>query len=143
MGGGFGRSVGPEMRFHTTVPVASPGGLRLGPTGRWWDDKKVAKVVGLDSRQQQRMDDVFNANRDTLMTLYKNYQHEESLLAKITRSRELDENQIFQQIDRVTQARGELEKATAHYQLQIRKELTADQAARLDELVPESQQSPQ
>ena len=119
----------------------APG--QTGLSGRWWDDKSVAKVIGLDSKQQHRMDDLFNANRDTLLTLYKNLQHEESLLEKTTRSRELDENQIFQQIDRVTQARGELEKATAHYQLQIRKELTPEQTSRLDELVPVAQQNPQ
>jgi Spy/CpxP family protein refolding chaperone len=136
-GGGFGRAVNPEMRFHTTVPIESRGGLRLGPPGRWWDDKTVARTVGLDSRQQHRMDDVFNANRDNLLTLYKNLQREEAQLEKTTRSRELDENQIFQQIDRVTQARGELEKATAHTLLLIRKEMTPDQTAKLDVLAPQ------
>jgi Spy/CpxP family protein refolding chaperone len=96
----------------------------------------VARSLGLDSKQQKRMDDVFGGNRDNLVKLYKNLQHEESELEKMSRSRELDENQIFQQIDRVTLARGEAEKAYAHMLLQLRKELTPDQTSRLNDLLP-------
>ncbi|RXH55906.1 hypothetical protein GRAN_2763 [Granulicella sibirica] len=109
------------------------GGLQLGPPGRWWDDPQFAHSLGIDSNQQHRMDDVFGANKGTLVKLYKNLQHEESKLEKSTRGKNLDENEIFQQIDRVTQARGELEKANAHMLLQIRKEMTPQQAALLDE----------
>jgi hypothetical protein len=110
----------------------SRGGLQLGPPGRWWDDSQFAKTLGLDSRQQQRMDEVFGANKNNLIKLYKNLQHEESQLEKTTRMRNPDEAQIFQQIDRVTAARGELEKANAHMLLEIRKEMTPDQVSRLD-----------
>ncbi len=80
------------------------------------------------------MDDVFGANRENLLKLYKNLQQEESGLAKTIRAKDLDEGQIFQQIDRVTEARAELEKAQVHMSLQIRKELTTEQSAKLDEL---------
>ena len=43
-----------------------------------------------------------------------------------------DESKIFASIDRVAQARAELEKANAHILLQIRKELDASQLAALD-----------
>jgi Spy/CpxP family protein refolding chaperone len=146
MGGGMGgfgggrSSMGGENRTPVPYSTGSRGGLQLGPTGRWWDNKEFARTIGLDSRQQKRLDDVFGENKDNLLKLYKGLQHEESQLEKLTRSRELDENQIFQQIDRVTQARGELEKANAHMLLQIRKELTPDQTARLDELRPQPAQ---
>jgi Spy/CpxP family protein refolding chaperone len=142
--GGFGLSMGHGSLSGTTssptrVPAISPGGesaagLQLGPPGRWWDNKDFAHTVGLNTVQQHRMDDVFSANRDNLMKLYKSLQHEESQLKKMTRSQSLDENQIFQQIDRVTLARGELSKAYAHMELQIRKEMTAEQTAKLDEM---------
>jgi Spy/CpxP family protein refolding chaperone len=142
--GGFGLSLGhgalPGNTASTSrVPPASPGGesgagLQLGPPGRWWDNKDFARNVGLNSLQQHRMDDVFSANRDNLMKLYKSLQHEESQLKKMTRSQTLDENQIFQQIDRVTVARGELSKAYAHMELQIRREMTSEQTAKLDEM---------
>jgi len=129
MPGGPGR---PPSPFSTDPQ----GGLQLGPPGRWWNNRDLARTVGLDSKQLHRMDDIFGANRDALLKCFKNLQHEESQLEKLTRSKELDENQIFQQIDRVTQARGEAEKAYAHMQLQIRKELTPEQASRLNDLLP-------
>jgi len=41
------------------------GGLQLGPPGRWWDDKQFARSLGLDTGQQHRMDDAFNASKPT------------------------------------------------------------------------------
>ncbi len=115
------------------------GGLQLGPAGRWWDDSGFVRSLGIDAKQQRRMDEVFSSNRETLLKLYKNLQHEEKELGKAIRSRDLEEDQIFQHIDRVTQARGELEKANAHMLLQIRKEMSPEQTAKLDESRPEVQ----
>ncbi len=108
------------------------GGLQLGPPGRWWDDSSFAKSIGLDKIQQHRMDDVFKANKGDLMRLYKALEHEENQLEKVTRGKKLDEAQIDAQIDRVVVARGELEKANAHMLLEIRKEMTPDQAGKLE-----------
>lgn len=136
-GGAFGRSSMPSPR-NTTIGRNSPdsrtSGLLLAPPSRWWDDSSIAKELRLDSRQQHRMDDVFGANRDNLLKLYKGLQQEETTLFKTIRAKDLDEGQIFQQIDRVTEARAELEKAEVHMSLQIRKELTPEQTAKLDEL---------
>jgi Spy/CpxP family protein refolding chaperone len=114
----------------------SHGGLELGPAGRWWDDSHFVKMLKIDSNQQHRMDAVFNANKGTLVALYKSVQREEKQLSKVSRIRNPDEATIFQQIDRVTQARGELEKAEAHYLLDIRKEMTPAQVAKLEDLLP-------
>ena len=138
MGGGIGLGGGHMSGGTHSMPVTteSQSGLRLGLPGRWWDNKEIVRTIGLDPGQQRRMDAIFGANRDNLLTLYKNLQHEESQLTKLSRSRELDENQIFQQIDRVTQARGDAEKAYAHYLLQIRKEMTPQQVSKMDEIQP-------
>ena len=141
IGGGSNRgSIPTENRTRVPDSTENQGHLHIAPPGRWWDDKQMARSLGLDSKQQKRMDDVFGGNRDNLLKLYKNLQHEESQLEKLSRSRELDENQIFQQIDRVTQARGELEKANAHMLLQMRKELTPEQTSRLNDFLPQPTQ---
>jgi Spy/CpxP family protein refolding chaperone len=136
-GGGFDRpsisAPPPAPSGNRSAESTMRGGLQLGPPGRWWDDNRFAKSIGLESQQQQRMDAVFSANKGTLITLYKNLQHEESQLEKTVHAKELNEAEIFQQIDRVTQARGELEKANAHMLLQLRKEMTAEQASRLED----------
>jgi Spy/CpxP family protein refolding chaperone len=106
--------------------------LQLGPPGRWWDDKSFAKSLKLRPDQQTRMDAIFDRNRDALVFRYQGLQQAESQMEEISRSSTVDEPTLFTQIDRVAQARAELEKANAHMLLQIRKEMDADQIARLE-----------
>jgi hypothetical protein len=53
-------------------------------------------------------------------------------MQELSRSPNPDEAALFTQIDRVAQARAELEKAKTHMLLQIRKEMDADQISRLE-----------
>jgi Spy/CpxP family protein refolding chaperone len=112
------------------------GGLQLGPPGRWWDDKEFAQELGLTAAQARRMDGIFDANRDTLLRLYRSVQQEESTLEQLTTGNDLREEQIFQQIDRVSGAHAALEKASAHMLLEIRRQMTPEQTARLDQHRP-------
>ena len=107
-------------------------GLQVGPPGRWWDDKSFAKSLKLRPEQQTRMDAIFEQNRNTLVTRYQGLQQAESQMEEISRSPNPDETTLFTQIDRVAQARAELEKANTHYLLQLRKEMDPDQIARLE-----------
>lgn len=108
------------------------GGLQLGPPGRWWDDKHYVKAVHLRPEQQKRMDGLFDDNRVVLVNRYQTLQQEESKLEALSHAQTLDESALFAQIDRVSVARADLEKANTHLMLQVRKEMDADQAARLD-----------
>lgn len=105
---------------------------QLGPPGRWWDDKKIARNLNLRGDQQRKMDDIFNAGKGNLLQLYSNLQREEGRLSTMSSSDLADENKVFASIDRVAQARADLEKANAHILLQIRKELDAQQLSALD-----------
>jgi Spy/CpxP family protein refolding chaperone len=112
------------------------GGLQLGPPGRWWDDKEFAQELGLTPAQARRMDEIFQANRSTLLRLYQSLQHQEAILEELTKGNHLREEQIFRQIDQVSGARAALEKASAHMLLEIRKQMTEEQTARLDQHRP-------
>ena len=105
--------------------------LRLAPVGRWWDDARYTNSLGIGVQQQKRMDVVFGSNRDQLQKLYDNLRHEEGQLAKVTKAA-ASEADLDAQIDRVSAARTELQKANTHMLLQMRKELSADQVAKLD-----------
>jgi Spy/CpxP family protein refolding chaperone len=109
------------------------GGLQLGPPGRWWDEKSFAKSLGLSGDQRKRMDTIFGENKGTLLSLYHSLEAEEASLERLTSGAHLDEEQIFRQIDKVTEARAALEKANAHMLLEIRKQMTDEQAEKLDE----------
>lgn len=108
------------------------GALQLGPPGRWWDDKTVAKTLGLSKDQQKRMDTVFNANKGPILDSYKALQKEESNLQKLTREKKPDEAKIFAGIDSVAQAQAALEKAKAHMLLMVRQEMDEGQNGRLE-----------
>ena len=116
------RGQGPEPR----------AGLQLGPPGRWWDDKGFAKSLKLSPEQQTRMDTVFEQNRGMLLSRFQAVQQAEAQMEELSRSSAPDEPSLFAQIDRVAQARAELEKANTHMLLQLRKEMDADQIKRLE-----------
>jgi Spy/CpxP family protein refolding chaperone len=117
--------------------------LRVAPqimlSGRWWDDKKTVKSLKLRADQQQRMDDVFNANRGNLVSLFENLQREQQRFVAMPREDLQDETKVFAEIDRVAQARADLEKASFHFQMEIRKEMDPEQVAALDKQIAEGQ----
>jgi Spy/CpxP family protein refolding chaperone len=107
-------------------------GLQLGLAGRWWDDAKTMRKLNLRSEQQHKMDDIFEANKPTLLNLYGNLQREEAHLTSLPPGDLQDETKVFAAIDRVAQARTELEKAKVHVLLQIRQQMDPDQRTALD-----------
>jgi Spy/CpxP family protein refolding chaperone len=145
MGGSMG---GPTPGNHPpggTGPPPSPrpggqspdnpmhSGLQFGPPGRrWWDEKSYAKDLKLRPEQQTRMDAIFEQNKNALLSRLQNLQQAESQMEEISKSPTPDEAALFTQIDRVAQARAELEKTNTHMLLQIRKEMDSDQIARLE-----------
>jgi Spy/CpxP family protein refolding chaperone len=113
-------------------------GLQLGLGGRWWDDHGTAKKLNLNSDQQRHMDTIFEANKPTLINLYTNLQREELNLAGLSRTDLQDETKVFAAIDRVSQARTDLEKENAHILLQIRQQLDPQQLDTLDRQIASS-----
>jgi hypothetical protein len=78
------------------------------------------------------MDAVFSQNRNALIARYEGLQQAEAQMDQLAKSPTLDEAALFAQIDRVAQARAELEKANTHLLLQLRKEMDPDQIDRLE-----------
>ncbi len=139
MGGGFpsvDRGSGGGIRDLRTSrserPSMGRGALQLAPPGRWWDDKSLAKKVKLRPDQQVRMDNIFAQNRSSLLSSYVGLQQAESRMQELSKAPNLDEAVLNAQIDRVSQARAELEKANMHLQLQLRKEMDPEQLAELE-----------
>jgi Spy/CpxP family protein refolding chaperone len=121
----------PGQRGQVGDNPARPG-LQLGPPGRWWDDKSIVKSLKLRPDQQAHMDAIFEQNRGALLTRLEGVQQAEQQMAELAKSPTLDEGALFAQIDRVAQARADLEKANTHMLLQIRREMDADQIKRLE-----------
>ena len=82
------------------------------------------------------MDAIFERNRGALTSSFQNAQQAQTQMEELAKSSSPDETALFAQIDRVAQAHAELEKATTHYLLQLRKEMDADQIKRLEKSTP-------
>lgn len=106
--------------------------IPLNPQDRWWRNNATAQSLSLSADQQKRMDDVLQQYRLKLVDVNGALQKEEIALEPLVGAEKLDEGKITAQIDRVAQARAELEKVNGRMLLQIRKQLTADQWRKLN-----------
>jgi protein CpxP len=116
-GGGFGEHRPPMER--------SFGGQ--GDHGRWWNNPKVAERLKLTDAQRKSMDDTLQQHREKLVDLRGSLEKAELELEPMMKEDQPNESQILAQIDKVAQARAELEKANARFLLAIRSKLTPDQ----------------
>ncbi len=101
--------------------------FHLGPRGRWWNNPEYAQKLGLSADQQKRMEAVFEQNRSGLMDLLSAVRKEEMVMEPLLSADQPDETKVLAQIDRVAQARAQLEKANARMLLGMRRILTPDQ----------------
>ena len=116
------------------VPPASRPPLERalgGPEGAWWRRPEMAQKLGLTADQQKKMDDVFQQARLKLIDLNAAVQKEEVIMEPLIAAEQPDEARIVAQIDKVAQARAELEKANARMLLGIRRVLTPEQWEKL------------
>jgi len=100
--------------------------LQVAP-GTWWNNADTASKLALTKEQQKKMDDIFQQFRLTLIDLNASLSKEELILDPLIAAERLDEVKILTQIDRIAQARAELEKANSRMLLGIRQSLTMEQ----------------
>lgn len=139
---GGGSADGPEFpgnrgRMNEPQPPQrqpeARAGLQLGPAGqRWWDDRSYVKSLKLRPEQQANMDAIFEQNRTALISRFEGVEQAEAQLNQLANVPEPDEAALFAQIDRVAEARADLEKATTHLLLQLRKQMDPDQIKKLE-----------
>jgi Spy/CpxP family protein refolding chaperone len=107
------------------------GGFRIGPLGMWWKNPMVVQRLSLTAEQTKKMDDIFQQSRLQLIDLKANVEKQQVMLEPLLSANPLDTNKAMAQIDKVAQARAELEKANAKMLLNIRAVLTPDQWTKL------------
>jgi Spy/CpxP family protein refolding chaperone len=108
-------------------------GFRLGPPGRWWNNPQLASKLALTAEQQKKMDDIFQQSRLSLIDLVAAVQKQELIMQPLLDADQPDEAKIIAQIDRVAQARADLEKSNARMLLGLRRVLTPDQWKKLQD----------
>jgi Spy/CpxP family protein refolding chaperone len=106
--------------------------LTDGLSGTWWRNKNNVALLSLTAEQQQKMDDVVQQFRIKLIDLTATLDKEEAILEPLMKAERLDEIKVGMQIDKVADARAELEKVNARMLLGIRVVLTPEQWAKLN-----------
>jgi Spy/CpxP family protein refolding chaperone len=115
---------------------------RAMPQGRWWNNPQMVQKLSLTADQQKKMDDIFQQNRLRLIDLNANVQREEVTMEPLMAADTPDEPKILAQIDKIAQARAELEKANARFLLGIRRILTQEQWKKLRAEMPRPEGGP-
>jgi len=112
---------------HTADPFSA---LQVA-SGTWWNDPDTVTRLSLTKDQQRKMDDIFQQFRLKLIDLNAALAKEELIMTSLIESERLDEVKILPQIDKVAQARAELEKANSRMLLSIRQTLTMEQWSKI------------
>jgi Spy/CpxP family protein refolding chaperone len=108
------------------------GMMMPGPAGKWWNNPELARQLNLTADQQKKMDEVFQQRRMRMIDLHAALEREEATLDPLLEAANPDDAKVLPQIDRVAQARAELEKANARLLLGLRHVLTPEQWKKLD-----------
>ena len=122
---GQGDGMGPPPMEGRRPPMERA--FHLGPHGRWWNNPDFVKKLNLTADQQKKMEAVFAQSRPALIDLSGSVRREEMAMESLLGVDTPDEGRILAQIDRIAQARAELEKANARMLLGLRRLLTTDQ----------------
>jgi periplasmic protein CpxP/Spy len=122
-GPGFGGHRPPMER------ALGPGGER----GKWWNDPAMVEKLQLTEDQRKAMDGILQQHRVQLIDMRANLEKAEVALEPLMRDDQPNESAVYQQIDKVAQARAELEKANARFLFALRSKLTPDQWKQVQE----------
>jgi Spy/CpxP family protein refolding chaperone len=98
-----------------------------GDRGRWWNNPKVVEQLKLTDAQRKSFDGILLEHREKLIDLRANVEKAELEMEPLMSADQPNEGRILGQIDKVAQARAELEKANARFLLAIRNKLTPEQ----------------
>jgi len=102
----------------------------LGPQGKlghWWNNPEMVEKLKLSDDQRKQMDAILFDHRASLIDMRAAVEKAELAMEPLMRDDQPNEAKILAQIDKIAQARAELEKANARFLLAIRAKLTPEQ----------------
>ena len=125
--------LGPMMRERGSHDSPIVGAMGFSVERKWWQDAAVAQELNLTPEQIKRMDTIFEQSKLQLIDARANVEKQEVLLEPLLSANPVNTAKASLQIDKVANARADLEKANAKMLLGIRGVLTADQWTKLNE----------
>jgi Spy/CpxP family protein refolding chaperone len=119
---GGGRGAAPAYRGALGIY-----GSNLQSGVRWWTNTALVARLGLTDEQKTRIERAFENHRENLASNTELLNKEEAQLGRFLEAESIDRGAVLSQIDRVIQARGEVERVNAAMTLEMREVLTSAQ----------------
>lgn len=119
-----GRRPGPGMQGNQPPMMRAFG--EMNGKG-WWNNPRVVERLKLTDDQRKSMDAILLQHKEKLIDLRANLQKAELAMQPLMSADTPNDAAITAQIDKVVQARAELERANSRFLLAIRDKLTSDQ----------------
>ena len=114
---------GPGFGMHRP-PMERALGLH---GGRWWNNQTMIDRLKLTDDQRKAMDQILIDHQKELIDKRADVEKAEVDMEPLMQDDQPNESRVLQQIDKVAQARAELEKANARFLLAIRAKLSLEQ----------------
>jgi TonB family protein len=109
--------------------LVSPGqrGANVANGTAWWTNAALVQRLGLTEDQKLKIERAYENHRQDIVTNSRNLEREESKLSTLLEAENVDKAAVQSQIDRIIQARGEVERANSAMTLEMREYLTRAQ----------------
>src|SRR5262249_34686578 len=131
-GGGRGAAADNSPVVGGRLVRSASSGVTWGG-GAWWTNTQLVTRLGLTDDQKAKIQRAFENHRPTLESSTALLDKEEAQLAKLLAADTIDRNAVLSQIDRVTQARSEMERINSVMTLEMRESLTRAQWTQLQQ----------
>ncbi|NVL91068.1 MAG: periplasmic heavy metal sensor [Desulfobacterales bacterium] len=110
--------------------MGGTGGF-TAPSGKWWRTPEVGKKLGLNKKEQQKLDELFIQNRRRLIDLKTNVQKEKLELEQILEQQNFDETACMDRFKKFQGARTNLCNERFKFLVKVRKLLGLDRYRQL------------
>ena len=104
-----------------------PGQRGPNLVGAWWTNTAVIQRLGLTDDQKLKIERAYENHRQSIVATSSTLEKEEAQLARLLEADNVDRAAVQSQIDRIIQARGEVERANSTMTLEMREYLTRAQ----------------
>lgn len=116
---------------------AAPGGTPsgtfryYGPSPAWWTNTNLLTQLGLRDDQKAKIQGIYENHKQNIASDSEALDKQEAQLRTLLAADPVDHNAVLAQIDRVAQARADLERSNSAMTLEMREVLTGAQWAKL------------
>jgi len=110
-----------------------PQGLQQ-PRWKWWQDQKSKAELNLTAEQSARIEEIFQASFPKLREGYDELDRLEQKVSKEMSADQTTEAELLRQVDAIESVRSELSKTRTLMLFRMRRVLSPEQRAKLEEM---------